>query len=150
MKSKLTALFLLFFVLNVFSLAFNLNQNSYSKGDLLTSFGTCRSDVSITVLSSGKSIFSETASCTDGEYSFEREIVFSDPSGLWTVTAVDSDSNINKTFLVENSRESKFLLLKFLSPSANSKNKGETVTISIKATDSGQNVETASLYYWSP
>ena len=150
MKLKLIAVFLLLISLNAFSLTANMSQNAYGKGESIAIFGSCKGDVSLTAVSEGKKIFSEKASCVGTKYDFEYKIAFSDPSGLWNLNVSDSEDTINKAFNVSHVRESQFFLFKFLSPSMTSKDKGDTIEISIKATDAGENVEEASLYYWNP
>ncbi|HLC36636.1 MAG TPA: hypothetical protein VJK05_03455 [archaeon] len=148
MKKFFLLAFLLLYSFNSFSLTFELNNDSYMKGETIFVSGKCGSfsgSAELIINSKEKDIFDSSIECFSGsDFSFNYEIDFLDPSGVWDLSIDDKV----KAFPVQLSRESGFLLIDFLSPLSPNVFRTDDINITVKVSEAGESVSTAAVSSW--
>lgn len=129
---------------------FRLEKQNLLKGENLVISGNAYNSLKIVALQGGKNIvFSDNVKLDwNGDFSFSRQIVFSDPKGAWTIILSDASGSETTSITVSSVRESEFFLVSFISPAADSFRRLETVELTVNVLDAGNFVEDAFVYYW--
>ena len=147
MRKYLLALVILFFLANASALTINTNKTVAIKADSIVFNGDCLAgDVTIEGRLSRNLLFSETLTCSEkSQFVYEYEIGNLDPSGNWTIYAIQGEEKQSVNVLVNPTDESQYLLLTFVSPSPVQHYRGEDLNFVVKVTDSGAPVVDATV-----
>ncbi len=127
-------------------------QKNVEKGKTLKIIGNANpGKLTIKILFSG-SIVKETEleTFSDGNFSFDYNVAFNDPSGTWRIIAIQGEDRNTAFSSIANSNESAFLFIKFFSPSKQNFTATENILFNVRITDSGKPVERAVTYVWFP
>lgn len=152
MKKFLLFGFIFIFCLSyVFSLEYEINQGSFSKGDFVELTGTAKGEVSIvfTANPGNKEINSFVSQVdSNGSFSFKYFISCTDPAGDWTLVLSDADDSVERMFSVSSSVECEYLKVDFISPSSSSFFRKDVFDVRVKVTDAGNPIDNAEVYFW--
>ncbi|RLE41999.1 hypothetical protein DRJ19_04910, partial [Candidatus Woesearchaeota archaeon] len=102
-------------------------------------------NVTITAKLYSYELFSQTVKCQNNGFDFRKTITYDLPSGLWQISAGKYVFNVN----IKPSKESKYLLIKLLSPSKKVE-RSSTIKITAEITDAGHKVVDANVYAYLP
>ena len=138
-----------------FAITVDTCSENYPKGENVCVTGSCEPGIiEISINSLGRDVLTKNIHCTDGNFELNYLTRFSDPSGVWTVTAkaidVEGTPTVEKTVRVSQVRESQFFLITFLSPSKDSYFRTEAADITARVTDAGVPIEGADVFTWLP
>ncbi|MDD5162886.1 MAG: hypothetical protein PHD95_01620 [Candidatus ainarchaeum sp.] len=127
-------------------------QQNIEKGKTLKIIGNANfGKVTIKILFSGSTVKeTELETESDGNFSFDYNVAFNDPSGTWRIIAIQGEDRNTAFSRIKNSNESAFLFIKFFSPSKQNFTATENIFFSVRITDSGKLVERAVTYAWFP
>ncbi len=131
------------------ALSIESNTGVYSKGETIQIFGGCDAGIAVSISSIGREISEENVRCINSGFDLNYLIGFSDPAGVWELK-VTGETEDSITVKVNQARESKFYLVTFLSPSAETHPRGDEINISVRITDTGKPVETENVFTWFP
>jgi hypothetical protein len=149
-KSKTPALLLFFalFLCSASGLTVSADKGEYLKGETIIVSGECDADVEVRMLSAKRMVFEGNAECRDHAFELSYEIAFSDPAGAWNIAVSSGDRDETERVIVKPVRESQFFIITFLSPSREIYARGEDLNMSVRVTDAGEEVESASVFTW--
>ena len=150
------ALFLLVFCLafvGVQALTVELDKQTYFKGQEMAVSGQCTANETVEVSAwteKGKAKpFAQAVPCNaEGKYSLFQGISFLVPSGQWTVKAVEGQASAEAETEVKPTADSDYYLVTFVSPAPVKHYKTESLSISVKLSESGEPVSGANVVFF--
>ena len=142
---KKIIVFVCLLLLVSFVYAFELNRTEFLKGETLEVTGICPpvQDVLVKATSEGKQVFTEKVFCQQGQFFFSHKISFFDPSGDWDLDVAGEMLELT----VSPTRESKFLVIRFLSPAIHL-TRAQDINVVVQITDAGRPLTDANVLTW--
>ena len=134
-------------------LSLDKGQLTHGKGDTITFSGSCSPEESFTIkaVNEGRIVFEESVRCDfDGKYKTSYRTSLSDPAGKWSVELYDGETQVQRRiYTVNNTRESGFYVITFLSPTITVHYRMEDIKLSVLVMNSGTAVEDAEVVSWN-
>ncbi|GEM_PF-3443795 len=127
------------------------SDESFEKGEKIGFAGLCSPGKQsfFSVREGVKKIFSQEFLCPlSGGYSVSLQTSFLDPAGIWTATLWSENESAEKKIEVSDTREARFLLVRFLSPTGTSFYRGETLALNVEVRDEGNEAGDANAVFW--
>lgn len=143
---KFLALILFFSLFSLVTAFIDENRTEFLKGETIHFSGLCpegATEVSLSAAAQEKKIFSFDLNCLEGKFSFDYNISFLDPEGEWTL-ALDSEE---RKLTVSPSRESQYLVIRFLSPTLTLE-RTQDINIIVEITDKGLPLLDGNVVSW--
>lgn len=128
--------------LNAFALSADASKLEYFKGEAFSISGSCKSGSTVLVsgMQGAKHVFESLVACANEGYAFEWNGGFLIPSGAYQVRVQEMNSSIGPIpvlFTVKPVKESGYLVLTLLNPTALEQERGKALPVSVQVTDAG-------------
>jgi hypothetical protein len=154
MRLKLFKFFVLVLIILfsgiVNALTLNVNSKVLKKGENLLIEGECDLNGQVNIIASNneRMIFNKFVDCSFNSFNYSHFIDFTDPSGAWTIKAIEKTNEKKISVRILHSKESKLLNIEFLSPSSGKHFRGENVSLSVKVLNAGKGFDDAVVFFW--
>ncbi len=134
------------------SITIQADKQSYLKGQTVSIEGYTVGQykkVKLLAINEGKVVVDQQIeSNISGYFSLEYPIGYLDPTGLWQISATEESETQSVNINVDSSRQSQFLTVNILSPSAEKYARGQKIKLNVQVLDAGKNVEDAKVNFW--
>ncbi len=149
-REALVAGFVLLLLSSALAVDFKVNKETFLKGESLEVSGGAAGTVTISAVSGDRQVFERKLPLEPdaNSFSFSRQISMLDPKGSWMLSVSDANSAGKKEIIVNPTRESEFLVITFLSPSAGVYTRTSTVSLAVRLTDAGEAVTDGLVDAW--